>query len=342
MRRAVGTALVALMLVSAGCSGFLDSGDSPEDGAPGTAPEITVPPTTAPQTPTPSAQEQEYLTSGKEFTRVMALRLNRTHEMYLTERGFYRNNTVSMSYRLDEGSPLYKSIMNVSQTVSVIIPIRTTADESMAMENGRDGKIHRPEKIYVQIVDDGGELIGKFQIDPTKAYRYRLYELDADIFAQDVVDSLELERDVVRGGHSPGWYLNRSQLYDWSLRYAATLRQDTNPNETVYEEKFPIEGIEVIPGEMRVHHELMWDSKEMGQDVLSGHSAISEVYYMTVDDAWAMSPRRLSFYFHRPDGVDIEGHMDLKSVLWLLEKDNPQEYMNEYLLKAETETVDDE
>lgn len=344
MRRFVATALVAIMLVTAGCNGFLDTGNSTDGGTPGTAPETTAPPTTSPpQTPTPSPQEQEYLTSGKEFTRVMGIRLNRTHGMYITDRGFYRNNTVSMSYRLDEGTPLYKSMMNVSQTVSVIVPVRTTTDEDEAMQGDiNTGMIHRPEMVYVRIVDPDGNRIGTFQVDPDEANQYRRLEMDADVFGQNVVDTLDLEGDADRGDRSLEWYLNRSQLHDWKEAYINVLRADTDPDETVYESEFPVEGIEIHPDEMRVHHELTWYSEVMGQEELSGIADINSVYYETVDRGWAMSPHRLSYYFDKPDARDIRGHMDLESVLWLLGKDNREEYLNDYLNMAETEIVDEE
>lgn len=121
LRRVVAIALVAIILVTAGCNGFVDSGDSTDEGAPETAPKTTAPITTTSvsQTPTPSPQEQGYITSGKEFTRVMAKRTNETHGMFPYNRGFYPNNTVSMTFRLDDGTPLYKSMMNVTQTVSL-------------------------------------------------------------------------------------------------------------------------------------------------------------------------------------------------------------------------------
>lgn len=345
MRRTVASALVAIMLITAGCNGFLDSGNSTNVGTPGTAPNTTDPgtTTTAPSlTPTPSPQEQEYLRSGKEFTRVMGIRMNNTHGMFFTDRGFYRNNTVSMTYRLGQGTPLYKSMMNATQTVSVIIPTRTTTDEKVAMGNGREGKIHRPEMVYIRIVDHNGNRIGSFEIDPDTAYKYRRYELDGDVFAQNIVDTLNLEQDVERGDRSPVWYLNRSQLYDWTFRYAGVLRQETDPSETSFEKEFSLVGLDIKPGEMVVHYETEWDNVEMGQAAISGQAAIYDSYYITTDKAWAMAPRRLSHYFHVPGGDDIRSHMDLSSVMWLLRKDNPRDYKNEYFQMAETEIIEDE
>lgn len=342
MKRAILIVLVGTLLVTAGCNGLLDGGNSTDATPRETITQVPTATATPDQTPTPMVLEQEYMASGREFTIVMAERMHAIHGMYLVDRKVYRNNTVSITYRLNEGTPLFKSMMNATQAAAVTLTARTTTDEDIAMRNGREGKIHRPEMINVNIVDPQGNHIGNFQINPEAATDYRLYRLDPDNFAQNVVNTLELERQVERGSHSPGWYLNRSQLYDWVRLYLRTLSQETDPSETVYEKEFQLREVDLNPENMTIHLELEWDRVEMGQSVLGGQTDINAVYYETANASWAMAPKRISYYFDRPDRDDWRGHMDIEAVAWILDEPKTTRNLNEYFNMAEGELVDDE
>lgn len=342
MKRVFAAALIATLLMTAGCNGVFDSGNTPDQTPRQTATQVPTTTTTPPQTPTPTALEQEYLASGREFTSVMGERMHIIHGMYIVDLEAYRNNTVSITYRMNKSTPLYKSMMNATQTAAVTLPMRTTTDEDEAMKSGRSGKVHRPDMIYVNVVDPEGNHIGSFQIDPEAATEYRLYRLEADIFARNVVDSLDLEREVERGSHSPGWYLNRSQLYDWVRLYLHTLREETDPSETVYKREFPLEEVDLNPENMTIHLELQWDDAEMGQAFISGEADINAVYYEVTNASWAMEPKKISYYFHRPGIEDWRGHMDIESVAWILDAPKNTTNLSRYFNMAEGEAVEDE
>jgi len=317
-----------ITVITAGCSGIIDGNDSTSTDPPlnvTSSPEATQEnirtsrPTDVP-IDTPTEKEREYLASGKEVTRVVGGRLEKIHEMKAVSRNIYRNNTIYLTVRLNKGDPLYMGMMNVTQTVSVVLQARTTPNASRGFQNGVNGVVHRPKNIYIDIQDPRGRYLGSFEIHPESAAEYRLGMFDTNVFARNTERTLDLERDWERGIHSPGWYLNRSQLVDWARAYKIILRNETDPSKTVYDQEFPIENVSVRPSEMRVHHDLYWDDDEMGQIGLSAQSDINKAYWMTTDRAWAMAPLTLSHRLNRPGLENVSGHMDLENVYWLLER----------------------
>jgi len=335
-------------VITAGC-GALGDESSPqrntssviETGEEQTKNRITES-TTTESPPSLSKQEQEYIESGRELMHVVGARSQQVHHMEAVSRKVYSNNSVKMTIRLNDGDSIYMGMMNVTQTFSVVLPVRTSPNEEEAFRNGTSGKLHRPEKIIVDIQDPDGNYLGSFHINPESALKYRYGKSDADVFARNVKNTLKLEREWERGSHSPSWYLNRSQLADWVQAYKIILRNETDPSRTIYKQKFPIKGISIHPGENKVHHEMRWDQATMGTGFISAQADIHTAYWMTTDRAWAMAPFELSHYMDRPGVADIRGQMDLASVYWLLERPKNNTNMNAYLNMDEGEIVDGE
>lgn len=349
LRYATLIAAFVFLAVTAGCNTL--GGDSPSQLDSPTVVETTdkhTPPpsrtksTTTADTPSLSPQEQEYVESGRALMHVVGARFQQVHHMDAVSRKVYPNNSVKMTIRLNDGDPVYMGMMNVTQTFSVVLPVRTTPDAEEAMGNGTSGKLYRPEKIYVDIQAPNGEFLGRFRINPETAVKYRFGKFDADVFAQNVENTLELEGEWKLGTHSPSWYLNRSQLVDWVRVYKIILRNETDPSDTIYTGKFPMDSITIHPSEMRVHHEMIWDQDKMGTGFVSAQAAMHTAYWKATNQAWAMAPLRLSHYMDRPGVDDIKGHMDLGSVFWLLTRPKNNTNLNAYLNMDEGRAIDDE
>jgi len=273
---------------------------------------------------------------------VVGARFQQVHHMDAVSRKVYPNNSVKMTIRLNEGDPIYMGMMNVTQTFSVVLPVRTSPNEEKALRNSTSGKLHRPDNIIVDVQDPDGNYLGSFHINPEAAVKYRQGQFDAHVFARNVENTLELKRKWERGSHAPSWYLNRSQLVDWVRAYKLILRNETDPTKTTYNKEFPMDNITIYPSMMRVHHNMVWDQDKMGTGFVSAEAAMHTAYWKATDRTWAMAPLRLSHYINRPNVDDIRAHMDFASVYWLLKRPKNNTNLNAYLNMIEGEAVDDE
>lgn len=341
MKRAVATALVALMLVTAGCNGFVDSGNSTDGGTPGTAPETTAPDTPAPTpTPTPTELEQEYIDSGNEFARVVGERLSERFATSLVDGTGNRDKTFQLTVQLAEGEPLYSGMMNTTQTVATTITFKTATNEN-AMADGTDGKVHTPHGVFVDVVDSDGNDVGSFAINPKKAFRYRVREIQPDELATSVVDTLELERDYTRGDQAPGWYLNRSNLVDFRVDFVEKLKSESDPAKTAFAKRIPTDNISIYPSTSEFRNEFEWDDDEYGQFYSSADAVHWATYYKTMNESWALAPSAITLYMHRPGEDDYRGRMPVEHVYWILDRQKDNANLSTYIDSEEREFIQD-
>lgn len=339
MRGVVVTALVAIMLVTAGCNGFLDSGNSRDGGTPSTAAETTAPDTPTPS-PTPTEFEQEYIDSGNEFARVVGERFSERFETSLVDGTGYRNKTFHLTVQLSEGEPLYSGVMNTTQTVAVTLTFKTATDET-AMADGTDGKVHFPRDVSVGVLDSDGNYVGTFDIDPEDAFLYRTREVEPEKFAESVVDTLELKSEYERGNHEPVWYLNRSNLADFRVDYIEKLKSESDPADGFFDKRIPTENITIYPSNSEFRHEFKWDDGEYGQYFSSAESSSWTAYRKATNESWAFPPSAITLYMHRPDEDDFQSWMPAENVYWIIDRQKDHDNLSAFINSAEYEFIED-
>lgn len=340
MREAVATVLVALLLITAGCNGFLGGGNSRDGETPSPVPETTAPDTPTP-TPQPTKLEQEYIDSGNEVGRVVEKRLSERFSTSFVKGTGTRDNTIELTVQLTEGEPLYSGLMNVTQTVAVTLSFRTTTDQSVAMAKGTDGKVHFPESVTVDVLNHDGDHVGTVDLDPEQAVAYRIREASPGLYAESVVQKFDYTRGYEDGDKEPGWYLNRSNLLDFRCDFIHRLKKESDPADSSFHKQVPTDNITIYPSTLEIRNEFVWDDDEYGQYFSSAEAAHWGAYYRTSNKSWALPPSAITVYMHRVNEDDFWGRMPVDHVYWILERRKINENLGPYINSAEYEFIED-
>lgn len=349
--------ILALVLTASGCINFQGGNDvaetQPPDEFANTQTETSTPkPTTynISEVTEIQSQENEYQQSGQAFNDLIHERMEMHRTRLLDSRAF-ANNSVRLTVGLynDTGKfadgSFRASAMDITQTVSTVVKERTSADEGLAMRNGTGGLLHQPKKVLVRVQDTDGEHVGNLEINSQLARAYMNRKFGSASFADHVLSSIRLKRDVEIGDNPPEWYLNLSQLRNWGLIYIDEVRELSDPSDDVFEHQIPTVGLSPNPEKMTVHHEIKdWDSDEMGQYRVSGEATIFGSYWRATKRSWALPPRRLKVAIHHVDkNTVLKGYMDREHVYELLSA----RYINkttltEYQESSKTKFIEDE
>lgn len=270
------------------------------------------------------------------------------HRTKFVESRAFRNNTVELTIELYNNTGDYAdgslraSAMDVTQVVATLVHGRTTSNESLAFENGTDGLLHQPENVFVLIQGTDGGSVGRFEVNPSLARAYMDHRFGTDAFADQVVRTFDIDREVARGKHDPEWYLNLSQLRNWGLVYINEVRQSSNPEDNGYNKSIPTSGVSPRPEDFEIHHEIQdWSAGDMGQYATSAESTIYGAYWRTTRKSLAMPPERVSVYIHVVGKKDLKSYMKRKHVYDLLSSPQiNQTTLTNYQLSRQTKFVE--